>query len=116
MMPKSLAWVPPMLACAATLPSWIGAQASQAVVQVGEGVDQGGPDRLADSAYLAFAAQHPLTAPHLERHVAETGVLRAQVNHAFDIVRPVGGEERADSRLGAVFARRRAGTRPVAPR
>jgi hypothetical protein len=63
-----------------------------------------------NGAHLAFAVQHPLAAPHLEWHVAEAGALRAQLDHALDIVRPVGGEERADRRLGAVFARRRAGT------
>src|SRR5207244_1336552 len=71
---------------------------------IGECVNQGCPDHLADGAHLAFAVQHPLAAPHLERHVAEAGALRAQVNRALDIVRPVGGKERADRRLSAVFA------------
>ena len=87
----------------------VSAQAGHGVGQIRECVDQGDPDQLADGAHLAFAVEHPLAAPYLERHVAEAGIIRTQVNHALDIVRPVGGKERADRRLSAVFASCRAG-------
>src|SRR6266567_5872076 len=90
----------------------VSAEAGHGVGQIGECVNQSCPDHLADGAHLAFAVQHSLAAPYLERHVAEAGALRAQVNHALDIVRPVGVKERADHRLSAVFARCRAGARP----
>ena len=73
------------------------------VGQVRERGDQPGPQRLADGADLAVAAQHPLLAPQLDRHVGEVGVDRAQVGHAVDVVRAVAVEELGDDpgrRLG----------------
>jgi hypothetical protein len=63
------------------------------VGQVRERGDQAGPQRLADGADLAVAAQHPLLAPDLDRHVGEAGVHRAQIGHGLDVVRPVPVEE-----------------------
>src|SRR5690348_17969326 len=42
---------------------WIGAQAGHGVDQVGEGVDQGGPDHLADGAYRSEEHTSELQSP-----------------------------------------------------
>jgi hypothetical protein len=74
----------------------VGTDRRHCVGQVGERVDQRGPDGLADGTHLSVAVQYPLAGPHLERHVPEIGVVGAQLGHPLDIVRPVGVEERAD--------------------
>ena len=74
-----------------------------------------GPGKIPREAWAKWDEPYKVTYPEYvaTQREKETGALRAQIDHALDVVRPVRGEKRGDRRARELFpgARRGAGPR-----